>query len=237
MPLDPRLAELLLRWEQHRVEGRVVSAEELCRDCPELTQQLAERMSALQTSQSLHSTPDETGPNLMAARANAMGLPVVGDYQILGQLGRGGMGIVYHAYDRKRQEMVALKTLHRMEPSAVYRLKQEFRALADVIHTNLVGLYELISTGQQCVIAMELIIGDHFLVWIRAEAGAASYQAVEYPELTQLNHGDENVAIPRNSGATSTPLSPHQYDRLRVAFLQLAHGITALHSLGKGNQS
>ena len=233
MPLDPRLADLLLRWEQHRVQGRVVTAEELCRECPDLTQQLAERMSALQTSHSLRSTPDESGAHLAGARANAMGLSVVGDYQILGELGRGGMGIVYQAYDRKRQEMVALKTLHYMEPSAVYRLKQEFRALADVTHPNLVGLYEMISTAQQCVIAMELIEGDHFLAHIRSGAGAASHQAVESVEFTQLNLGSEDAPITRDSDVTYTPLSPIQYDRLRAAFLQLAQGITALHSLGK----
>ena len=233
MLLDPRLADLLLRWEQHRVQGQAITPQEMCRDCPELTEQLVDRMSALQTSHSLHSTPDERGSHLTGTQANAVGLPVVGDYQILSELGRGGMGIVYQAYDRKRQEMVALKTLHRMEPSAVYRLKQEFRALADVRHPNLVGLYEMISTAQQCVIAMELIDGDHFLAWIRSGAGAASHQAVESVEFTQLNLSCEDAPITRESGATFTHLSPIQYDRLRAAFLQLAQGISALHSLGK----
>ena len=45
---------------------------------------------------------------------------VVDDFQILGELGRGGMGIVFHASDRKCPEMVALKTLHRMEPCVAF---------------------------------------------------------------------------------------------------------------------
>jgi eukaryotic-like serine/threonine-protein kinase len=42
-----RLAELLLRWEELHEQGREVSAEELCRDCPECREELAQRIHAL----------------------------------------------------------------------------------------------------------------------------------------------------------------------------------------------
>ncbi|HKU37340.1 MAG TPA: serine/threonine-protein kinase, partial [Polyangiales bacterium] len=90
-----------------------------------------------------------------------------GRLHVLETLGHGGMGVVYRAFDRDQRAQVALKTMHRVEPSAIYALKNEFRALTDVRHPNLVRLLDLFSEADGWFFTMELIDGVRFDQWVR----------------------------------------------------------------------
>lgn len=93
-----------------------------------------------------------------------------GRFSIVRRLGAGGMGVVYEAFDRERNARVALKTVHELDSSSLYQLKNEFRALADVAHPCLVGLHELFAEGDSWYFTMDLVDGVPFDAWVRSQA-------------------------------------------------------------------
>src|SRR6188508_2062562 len=81
-------------------------------------------------------------------------------YRVERVIGRGGMGVVYEAWDGTREQHVALKTFIDGSASSIYRIKQEFRSLARVRHQNLVALHELFEDAGRWCFTMELVPGN-----------------------------------------------------------------------------
>jgi hypothetical protein len=92
-----------------------------------------------------------------------------GRFEIVRRIGEGGMGVVYEAIDSQRRARVALKTLRWLDAGSIYRLKNEFRALAEVSHPNLVGLHELFADAGLWFFSMDLVEGVSFDEWVRPE--------------------------------------------------------------------
>ena len=83
-------------------------------------------------------------------------------YEILEELGRGGMGIVFKARDRRLGRIVALKRLPdslRNHPKAVELFLREARAAAALNHPNIVTLFDAGQDGDAYYITMELLEG------------------------------------------------------------------------------
>jgi tetratricopeptide (TPR) repeat protein len=94
-------------------------------------------------------------------------LPGTERFTLVRRLGAGSVGVVYEALDRERPGRVALKTLHHLDADGIYYLKREFRALADVVHPNLIQLHELHSVDERWFFTMELVEGVDFLAHVR----------------------------------------------------------------------
>jgi serine/threonine protein kinase len=161
-------------------------------------------------------------------------------FQLRRRLGAGAFGVVYEAYDRERSSVVALKTLRRTGDEALYRLKKEFRSLADITHPNLAALYELLSDGGQWFFTMELVEGRSFHDYVRdRESGETDSESTAAPvgSIMQTLTVELPVASSARAEAPagedgSRPARVH-VARLRSALLQAASGIRALHAAGK----
>ncbi len=146
-------------------------------------------------------------------------------FEIVRRLGEGGTGVVYEAIDREGGARLALKTLRDPEPQALYRLKREFRSLADLRHPNLVSLGELYEDRGHWFFTMELVEGSdliQYLTGIDAERRAALGEA-------------ETQRLPRVDPA-ATPAAPmvgFDPPRLRDAFAQLTEAVAVLHQASK----
>lgn len=97
--------------------------------------------------------------------------PGFGRFMVLGELGRGAMGVVYAAYDPTLDRRVAVKVLrgsaHR--GSAMARTRREALALARISHPNIVSLYEVGEADGRLFLAMEYIDGITLDAWLAAE--------------------------------------------------------------------
>lgn len=155
----------------------------------------------------------------------------LGRYRVTDVLGKGGMGVVYEAIDRERNQTVALKTLKRLDPYGLRRLKAEFRSVADVVHENLVLLHELVSEGDDLFFVMEYVEGKNFLEYVRGlparphRKTAAAPGVATRAEAKGSTHDEDDVP--------PSALDTDGETRLRATLGQVARGLDALHRAGK----
>ncbi len=114
--------------------------------------------------------------------------PRLGRFEIVRTLGAGGMGAVFEVIDRERGTRLALKLLQRERPSLRIRFKGEFRALAGIVHPNVVRVDQLLEENEALYFTMELLHGVHFLQHVRL-SGARFDEARLRAALPQLARG------------------------------------------------
>src|SRR5262245_16736228 len=89
-------------------------------------------------------------------------LKKVGKYEILGEISRGGMGIIYKGYQRELGRHVAIKVVNPQlaeHQEFVERFFREAKALAKLNHPNIVQVYDADRDGGTVFMVMELIEG------------------------------------------------------------------------------
>lgn len=151
-------------------------------------------------------------------------------YALREKLGAGGMGVVYRAFDQVRNSDVALKTFLSSHAGDLYRLKKEFRALADVRHPNVVELYELtVQEDGECFYTMELVEG----VDPRSYCGYEKQRPIPETRVDSPAEPGECEASPRTSAPPAKGVWCPDFDAVRRVARGLCQGVAALHDAGK----
>jgi predicted Ser/Thr protein kinase len=126
-------------------------------------------------------------PTLTAPRLNQPVRTRIGRYEILDELGQGGMAVVYQAYDPGLRRTVALKLIRpelARHVEFVERFANEARAQAKLSHPNVVTIYEVGVVDERQYIAMQFVAGGT-LARLVSGANRLSLQAV-IPLLEQM---------------------------------------------------
>ncbi|MBM3122782.1 MAG: serine/threonine protein kinase [Chloroflexi bacterium] len=128
-------------------------------------------------------------------------------YQVLGPLGTGGMALVYHARDLNLQREVAIKVLREdstSDPSFQARFVHEARAAANLLHPNIVTVYDFGQDGSRTFIAMEYVQGTDLKTLMRRRGRLPIEEAVGL--VIQACAG---VGYAHRAGLVHCDLKPH----------------------------
>jgi len=102
------------------------------------------------------------GEPAAAAEGFTTGATIAGRYRLEEQIGQGGMAVVFRARDLELEEDVALKvfTLRTTSETAIARFKQELKLSRQLVHPNIIRLYDIGMHAAHRYISMELLRGE-----------------------------------------------------------------------------
>ncbi|MGC4004040.1 MAG: hypothetical protein QM811_13320 [Pirellulales bacterium] len=170
---DELLARLLDELTVRYRNSGEIGLEDAIRAHPELTRDLRELWAAVMIADAVASstrefrlTPDRLIPHDAAhATRNEIDFALPrrsGDYELLVELGRGGMGVVYQARQISLDRMVALKMILRgvnAAPADLARFRAEAEAVAKLDHPGIVPVYEVGELESQPYFSMKFVVG------------------------------------------------------------------------------
>jgi tetratricopeptide (TPR) repeat protein len=189
---DPRFEELVEELSNRLQAGEEVDIEAFARAHPDHAERLRQVLPALRVLVELGGSGERA--KAAAAAPEAGDLPgTLGDFRIVREVGRGGMGVVYEAVQLSLDRRVALKVLPfaaTMDPRQLQRFHNEARAAASLHHEHIVPVYAVGSERGVHFFAMQFVDGQSL-----AELIADLRQPAE-------------PATPTGAGQPTTPYAP-----------------------------
>jgi WD40 repeat protein/serine/threonine protein kinase len=247
--LEARLGQIADEFTQRLQQGEQPDIEDYARRNPEIATVLRQVLAALQVMGPAECEPASLDAGLAAAPAAGC----LGDFRILREIGRGGMGIVYEAEQISLNRRVALKVLpfaSTLDAKQLQRFKNEAQAAAGLHHTNIVPVH---ATGCERGVhfyAMQFIEGQTLaqviadsrtqIVDLKKAAEADSVpvpsirDAVTGPYIAETVGPSEIVATTPKAGISTehSSRSPAYFRTVAQLGVQAAEALEHAHQLG-----
>jgi len=251
LPLDdPRVIQAVREYLADLEAGKKPDRLPFLGRFPEIAGPLAECLDALEFMHAASPFPADKGASASDAAIPPEGVPL-GDYQILREIGRGGMGVVYEAQQMSLGRRVALKMLpfaSALDARQLQRFHNEAQAAAHLHHQNIVPVYAVGCERSVHYYAMQFIEGRTLAAMIeelRQGAGLPAetdrnpspFQASPSPLCPSPTPAKpvEGSTLESPAGLHSTDHSNRSRSFFRTAVqlgVQAAQGLDHAHQLG-----
>ncbi|MCM2375086.1 serine/threonine protein kinase [Aporhodopirellula aestuarii] len=231
--LQEMLAELLDQYANVLEDGDETAAEEFLRAHPELETEAAGHLESLQ----LLCRMNRSVPKPSDQVESPVSPPTLGDYELKGEIGRGGMGIVYEATQLSLRRSVALKVLPFaavLNQDQVARFRNEAHAAASLHHPHIVPVFAVGCERGVHYYSMQLINGNT-LEQTLEELRAVSRDNASVALASQLETVERASTTVVNRGGVTTLRSVRERDGVRAIvemFVNVADAIDYAHQQG-----
>jgi serine/threonine protein kinase len=237
---EARVGQIADEFLDRLNRGEQPDVEDYARRHPSLAvvlKQVLPALLALRTSAS-GPTPADAPP---AAEPGAAGR--LGDFRLIREVGRGGMGVVYEAEQASLDRRVALKVLPlaaTMDPRHLKRFHNEARAAAGLHHTSIVPVYSVGCERGVYFYAMQFIDGRTLadvIRELRGPGGAAEAADPGVPTTDQIPAGSDGGPAAPTAPAARRSTLPAGPARAREFFRRVAEwGVQAAEALDHAHQ-
>ncbi len=190
-PLEMLAAEFMERLRQ----GQRPSVEEYAAQHPELAEEIRELFPTIAMTERIKARQEQTSGG--RATLGAAQLSRLGDFRIIREIGRGGMGVVFEAEQESLRRRVAVKVLPRqalLDEKHLKRFQREAQIAANLHHTNIV---EVFGVGEQD--------GFHYYVMQFIEGVGLDAVVPELAKAVQLAGGNESASASVSPEKNSLP--------------------------------
>ena len=216
--------------------GKDIDPEQISRDHPDLAPDVLQEL--------------ETFVEFSSPFSRGESLGTLGDYVLRRQIGRGGMGVVYEAWENSMDRRVALKVLPAgvaADNNTYIRFMREAKTAGQLSHQNVVHVYAMGVKERTPYYAMEYVEGEtlaQILARWRALEGNEEQKTTILQSISQL-FGKNSPLTPEDTAETERPEAESAvarpfgedeniiyFGRLAEAFVGVADGLQHAHSKG-----